>query len=62
MMMQLQAGVNFSCLKTFALKNECIYLYISWGFKIFANSCIYHICTEIYRLKKREIYLVHKLV
>ena len=43
MMMQLQACVNFSCLKTFCTKNEhiYIYLYISGGFKIFAN--IYNI-------------------
>ena len=43
MMMQLQAGVNFSCLQTFCTKTDCIYsyLYISGGFKIFANSCIY---------------------
>ena len=42
MMMQLQACVNFSCLKTFCTKNEhiYIYLYISLGFKIFANIYI----------------------
>ena len=44
MMMQLQACVNFSCLKTFCTKNEhiYIYLYISGGFKIFANIYIYY--------------------
>ena len=56
MMMQLQARVNFSCLKTFCTKNEhiYIYLYISGGFKIFANIYIIYIFAKI--LNPPEIY------
>ena len=58
-MMQLQACVNFSCLKTFCTKNEhiYIYLYISGGFKIFANIYIIYIYIYIYIYISYIIYL-----
>ena len=55
MMMQLQARVNFSCLKTFCTKNEhiYIYLYISGGFKIFLSS---HRCARNFDIVKLKFF------
>ena len=42
MMMQLQAGMNFSCLKTFALKmNVYIYIYIFLGGSKFLQTAVF---------------------
>ena len=40
MMMQLQAGVNFSCLKTFALKMN-VYIYIFLGGSKFLQTAVF---------------------